>query len=139
MRLLFLTPQLPFPPRQGAAIRNSHLIAGLAAHHAVSLLTFAPGMAAGAWSGEGRPVLPGAPPLAGLTLVPPGERSARARLRTLFLTGLPDMARRLASPYLAAALARLLKTQDFDWVIVEGIEMAPYALPLPAARRPPRW
>ena len=42
MRLLFLTPQFPVPPTQGAAIRNSHLIAGLAARHEVTLITFAP-------------------------------------------------------------------------------------------------
>src|SRR4051794_5038984 len=135
MRLLFLTPQLPFPPVQGAAIRNCHLIAGLAGGHAVHLLTFAsPEMPPGSWVGAQVPNLPGAPALAGLTLVSPGWRGPRDRLHTLLRTGLPDMARRLESPALASALARLLKAEDYDWVIVEGIEMAPYALPLPPAR-----
>jgi hypothetical protein len=44
MKLLFLTPQLPFPPRQGTTIRNFNLIRWLAPHHTIDLLTFlAPG------------------------------------------------------------------------------------------------
>jgi len=40
LRLLFLTPQLPFPPHQGTAMRNYGLIAGLAPRHQVHLLSF---------------------------------------------------------------------------------------------------
>ena len=127
MHLLFLTPQLPFPPTQGAAIRNSALLAGLAAGHTVDLLTFAPAtMAPGSWPGGAGPALPGAPALGRLMLVPPPQRGLRARFGTLLLTGLPDMARRLESPALAAALVRALQTTAYDWVIAEGIEMAPY-------------
>ncbi len=44
MHLLFLTPQLPYPPFQGATIRNFNLIRELAQRHTVDLLTFlAPG------------------------------------------------------------------------------------------------
>ncbi|MGZ7212478.1 hypothetical protein ACXWOF_10125, partial [Streptococcus pyogenes] len=44
MRLLFLTPQLPYPPRQGTTIRNYGLIAHLARRHTIDLITFlAPG------------------------------------------------------------------------------------------------
>ena len=44
MQLLFLTPQLPYPPRQGATIRNFNLIRELAERHTVDLLSFlAPG------------------------------------------------------------------------------------------------
>ena len=35
MQLLFLTPQLPFPPRQGTTIRNFNLIRHLAQRHTV--------------------------------------------------------------------------------------------------------
>ena len=87
MRLLFLAPQLPFPPAQGAAIRNSRLIAGLAEAHAVSLITFAPpGVPPGRWAGDRLPPIPGLPPLAALILVPWPGRSTAARLRTLLLT-----------------------------------------------------
>ena len=41
-RILFLTPQLPYPPEQGAALRNYSLISQVARRHTVSLLTFAP-------------------------------------------------------------------------------------------------
>jgi glycosyltransferase involved in cell wall biosynthesis len=143
VRLLFLTPQLPFPPTQGAAIRNSHLIAGLSRRHAVDLLTFAPaGQAPGTWGAGAGPALPGAERLAGLILVPAPQRSVRDRLQTLLLTAQPDMAHRLASPALAAALRTLLQSTPYDWVITEGIEMAPYARLLdticPAGTRP-RW
>jgi sugar transferase (PEP-CTERM/EpsH1 system associated) len=128
VRLLFLTPQLPFPPTQGAAIRNSHLIAGLSRRHAVDLLTFAPaGHAPGSWPAGTGPVLPGAERLVGLTLIPVPQRSVRDRLLTLLLTAQPDMAHRLASPALAAALRTLLQSTPYDWIITEGIEMAPYA------------
>ncbi len=40
MKLLLLTPQLPYPPRQGTAIRNFNLIDQLARRHTVDLLTF---------------------------------------------------------------------------------------------------
>ena len=39
--ILMLTPQVPYPPRQGTALRNWGLLGGLAAHHDLSLLTFA--------------------------------------------------------------------------------------------------
>ena len=40
MRILFLTPQLPYPLHQGTAVRNYGLIQGLAERHQVSLLSF---------------------------------------------------------------------------------------------------
>ena len=128
MRVLFLTPQLPFPATQGAAIRNSQLIAGLAARHAVTLLTFAPpGEAAGVWRGAAIAARRGGmPPLAALILVPLPQRTLRDRLHTLLRTPLPDMARRLAAPAMAVALARVMAEEPPDWTIVEGIEMAPY-------------
>lgn len=130
MKLLFLTPQLPFPPRQGTAIRNWGLIRHLAQRHDVSLLSFAePGQ------------LPAAPELQAacrsVVTVPVPRRDRLARVRTL-LSPQPDMARRLWSPEFAAALAEQLRASAFDFVHVEGIELAPY-LPVivrPAAGRP---
>ena len=37
LRILFLTPQVPFPPRQGATIRNFNLLAQLSARHVIDL------------------------------------------------------------------------------------------------------
>jgi hypothetical protein len=44
MRLLFLTPQPPYPPQKGTALRNWGLISGLAERHEVAVLScLAPG------------------------------------------------------------------------------------------------
>jgi hypothetical protein len=40
VKLLFLTPQAPYPPHKGTTIRNFNLIAGLAKRHTIDLLTF---------------------------------------------------------------------------------------------------
>jgi len=40
MRILFLTPQLPYPPQKGTALRNWGLISGLAERHEVAVLSF---------------------------------------------------------------------------------------------------
>ena len=41
MRILFLTPQFPYPPHKGTTLRNYNLIAGLAPRHEIDLLSFA--------------------------------------------------------------------------------------------------
>ncbi len=40
VRILFLTPQFPYPPHKGTTLRNYHLIAALAARHEIDLLSF---------------------------------------------------------------------------------------------------
>ena len=117
-RILFLTPQLPYPPEQGAALRNYSLIRHVARRHDVSLLTFAaePCPSAGPLTALCRVVRTVEPPL----------RSRGARLRTLALSRLPDMAHRLHSAAFAAALRELVTHERFDVLQIEGIEMAPY-------------
>jgi glycosyltransferase involved in cell wall biosynthesis len=119
-RVLFLTPQYPYPPEQGAALRNYGLVRGIAERHALTLLTFASNP------------LPGDDPLATacrrVVSVPVPERSQGDRLRTLLTTGDPDMAHRLRSPAFSEALGALLSEERYDIVQVEGIELAPYAL-----------
>ena len=39
MRILFLTPQFPYPPHKGTTLRNYNLIAGLAPRHEIDLLS----------------------------------------------------------------------------------------------------
>ncbi|HEX8684447.1 MAG TPA: glycosyltransferase family 4 protein [Ardenticatenaceae bacterium] len=125
MKILSLTPQLPYPPRQGAALRNWGLIHELSSRHEVHLLSF----------GEGeRP-----PGLASLTTLPEPERGRTKRLRTLFTSDEPDMAHRLHSRAFAAKLADLLATHAFDVVQVEGLEMVPYALPYLGKADGPLW
>jgi glycosyltransferase involved in cell wall biosynthesis len=126
---------MPYPPQQGAAIRNWHLIAGLAARdHDVDLLTFG--------SGEEEVPEPLSDACRRVAVVPLPRRQLRDRMRTLALTRLPDMARRLWSPAFAQRLSAMLAEERYDWVQVEGIEMAPYAheiLTTGARAERPRW
>ncbi len=129
MRLLMLTPSLPYPPHQGGALRNYGLLHGLsAAGHAITLLCFHDGSL---------PVE--TTPLAGLCAdiqtVPPPARAAAHRLLDLVATGQPDLARRLQSAAFSARLASLLAQQPFDLVQFEGLEMAGW-LPQVRAAQP---
>lgn len=126
MRLLFLTPQPPYPPEQGAALRNWGIIRELATRHEVHLLTFADA-----------PVEQ--PGLASVTTIAPPVRSTSQRLKEVFFKASPDMAGRLWSPEFAAAFDALLTQEAFDVVQVEGIEMVPYALPYLARQNRPKF
>jgi len=125
-RVLILTPQFPYPPHQGTTIRNYNLIAGLALHHEVHLLSF------------GDPEKSQVTPLAGLCrsvqVVQPPQRTTRQRLAGLLFSRLPDMAQRLPSAEFRAALEATLERLDPDVLQVEGIEMAQYLLQV-AGRR----
>jgi polysaccharide biosynthesis protein PslH len=119
-RILFLTPQLPYPPEQGTAIRNYHLIAEAATRYDVSLLSFVEGGA------------PDPGPLRELCshigLVPAPRRTMTDRLRTLLTSRAPDMALRLASDAFAQSLRALLASGRYDILQIEGIELAAYGL-----------
>lgn len=128
MRLLFLTPQLPYPPHQGTALRNWGLISHLASRHEIWLLSF--------------DEMPGAPALpqplmracARIRTFPVPRRTTGDRLRTLAGSSLPDMAWRLWSPEFERALHAWLREGDFDIAQVEGIELARYMLNARSAR-----
>jgi len=120
MEILFLTPQLPYPPQKGTALRNWGLISSLAERHQVSLLSFrSPGQAP-------RPALALTEACARVETVPQPERSTRDRLRDMLTTRRPDMALRLASEPFARRLTDWLAREHFDVIHIEGIEMAPY-------------
>jgi sugar transferase (PEP-CTERM/EpsH1 system associated) len=120
MRILFLTPQLPYPPQKGTALRNWGLISELASRHRLSLLSFqAPGQSA-------QPAPPLAAACALVESVPQPTRALRNRLRDMLTTRQPDMALRLASKAYAQRLTNLLAREPFDVVHIEGIELAPY-------------
>ena len=129
LRILFLTPQLPYPPHQGTALRNWGILSYLAPRHRVSLLSFlGPGQ-------EPRPAPRLAAACARIETVPQPARSLSRRLRDLLLTRRPDMALRLESPLFRRRLASWLARERFDVVHVEGIELAGY-LDLLTATRP---
>ena len=133
-RILFLTPQLPYPPQQGTAIRNYNLIAQVARQHQVHLLSFA--------DAQSTPtdLQPLRDLCASLTTVPAPHRSPWRRLFTVLTSALPDMAHRLASPSFEQELATLWHAQRPDVVQIEGLEMASYGLFLRRleGRTPPR-
>lgn len=120
MKILFLTPQPPYPPHQGTTIRNFNIIKGLAAHHELHLLTFS---------------LVKAPDIAPLRdlcprieILPAPSRSFATRAAETFIAPLPDMARRLYSPALAQRLDAMLQAEHYDIIQIEGIEMGSYWL-----------
>ena len=126
MRLLMLTPQLPYPPHSGGALRAYGILRTLReAGHQVSLLSFDDGKLAGE-----------AAPLSALceaimTLPPPTGRSAATRIRHLLLSRDADLVQRMASDVMRAKLDQLAHTGNYDVIQFEGLEMALY---LPHAR-----
>ncbi len=120
MNILLLTPQLPYPPRQGTTIRNYNLISELAHNHTVDLLTFlAPGEK-----------LTTDNPLnkicrTALAAVQP-ERTLAHRGRDTLTRRLPDMALRLESDEMRSLTRQLVEANAYDIVQTEGIEMAQY-------------
>jgi sugar transferase (PEP-CTERM/EpsH1 system associated) len=122
MRILMLAPYPPFPPRGGGALRMVNLLRGLAARHAVTLLSFAPDAAAA------RALAPLREFCRVATVQGPPRRSLARRALTTLAAPLPDMALRNAAPAYAEALSRLLAAERFDVVQAESIEMAGYAL-----------
>lgn len=128
MRLLFLTPQLPYPPHQGTTIRNFHLLAGLARQHEVALLSFADT----SQRVDDTPL----PDLCSrlYTIPMPAARSLSQRLLTTLLSPQPDLALRLPSRQFQARLEQWLREESFDVIQVEGIEMGQYALALRRGR-----
>jgi polysaccharide biosynthesis protein PslH len=131
-RILMLTPQVPFPPRQGTALRNWGLLRGLADDHAISLLSFA------------ATDQPRTPPAEIVTrvervaLLPQPTRTTGERLRQLLTSPRPDLALRLQGDAFAAQLDIWLDAHAFDWVLVEGLELAPYLDRVWARSTPPR-
>lgn len=116
MKLLFLTPQLPYPPHQGTTLRNFNILKQLAPRHEIHLLTFGT-----------RGDLENSPLkeyCARIELAPPPTRTMARRTQETMIHPLPDMARRLHSAALSQKLRALLQENRYDLVQIEGIEMA---------------
>lgn len=121
-RLLFLAPQVPYPPHQGTTIRNYNLLANLVDDYEVHLLCF---QQEGDDPVDNTP-LPRLLHRVDSTLAP--TRTTRQRAISTFTSALPDMALRLASATFQTRLGALLEKYRYDIVQIEGIEMAPYGL-----------
>jgi sugar transferase (PEP-CTERM/EpsH1 system associated) len=131
-RILFLTPQLPYPPQQGTALRNYNLIAQVAQRHEVHLLSFAESSSETSDLGTLYP-LSGLGPLrdlcASVHTVPVPQRSPWRRLQTLLTSPLPDIIHRLHSPLFYPELDQIMQdSAPLDVVEIEGLEMAEYGL-----------
>jgi glycosyltransferase involved in cell wall biosynthesis len=126
MRVLLLTPQLPYPPHQGTSLRNYHIIRGLSGRHELSLLSYTESPP----TAEALEVLQDQ----GLKVqtVPAPLRSTAMRLRQLITGRQPDIALRLADLAFDQALEKILNSHDFEIVQIEGIELAHV---IPAIRR----
>ncbi len=122
MKILILTPQLPYPPQQGTSLRNFHIIRGLAQRHEVTLLSFLEENQ----TADPTTITPLKNLCRKIVTVAVPQRSLADRLWQLIRSRLPDMAHRLYSPAFEAALQRLLVQKQFDVVQVEGIELARY-------------
>lgn len=120
MKILVLAPQWPDPPRQGAAIRNLHILRYLAERHNVTLLTFQPDGPMDASNLTGLCDYAEALPLP--------RRTRSRRMLNLATSSLPDMAWRLHSEAMEQRLEELCRSVYFDAVHVEGIEMIPYGM-----------
>lgn len=115
--VLILTPQIPWPPHQGASLRNFNIIKGLSAELDVSLLSFAEADQS-----------TDAPPLTALlqrfeTVAVP-HRSLLTRLIQLVSSPTPDMGHRLFEPAFFAKLEQMLTDLSPTIVQIEGIELA---------------
>ena len=112
-------------------MRNWGLLSGIAAHHEVSLLSFAE---------QGQhvhPTLAQACVEVGTVQVP--ARTRRQRVMTLATSSIPDMGWRLWSVDYARLLNEWLQAKAFDIVQVEGIELARYAVQAAANAHQPKW
>jgi sugar transferase (PEP-CTERM/EpsH1 system associated) len=129
MRLLFLTPQLPYPADKGTRIRNLGLIRELARRHEVAVLSF--GEPADRASRAGLAAICRVVDVLGTPTRPPWRRVVAA-----LTDPRPDLARRLGSVGFTAALRRAL-AEPWDVLQIEGLEMAPHWLALRHERRLP--
>ena len=123
MKILLLTPDLPYPAESGAAIRNLGVIRGLrAAGHCITLLSFAD-----------KSVDPDANPLFDLCeavhAVPLPDHGKLKRIVTLLSSDKADMEFRLASEQFKQMLMMILQNGEFDLIQFSGIELGSY-LPL---------
>lgn len=131
-RVLMLTPQLPYPPRQGTALRNWGLLRGVASQHELWLLTFA----APDQTGEIPEALRS--PLKEIAVIPQPTRTLSQRLRDLLTSRRPDLIFRLRSAAFEAQLRTWLDAQAFDWLLVEGLELTLALEQVWQRRTPPR-
>ena len=119
-KLLVLHPHLPYPPSQGADIRNYHLLRWLADRFEVDLACF-----------SDDPAPPDSPirsMVRHLIVRPFPTRGMAERLISTFFSPKPDMALRLFDQSMLETIVSAARETDYAAVHVEGIEMVPYGI-----------
>ena len=127
MKILFVAASLPYPPQQGGALRTYGLLHGLhQAGHELTLLSFSDS------NGTSYIDTPLESFCTQIETVSTPNRTKNDRLRDLFLSTQPDIARRLYSQTFETRLKTLVTNSQFDLIQFEGIEVACY---LPVIRQ----
>jgi sugar transferase (PEP-CTERM/EpsH1 system associated) len=119
MQILALSAQIPYPPHSGKAMRDYHLLAGLARKHTVHLLCM---VRTAAETVDAAPLANRVP---FQTVLQPAHGMPR-RLLALLFSRQPDLVWRTASPSFRRLLAAHLAEGTADVLLVEGLEMAAY-------------
>ncbi len=122
MKILYLTPQLPYPPHQGGTLRVYNLLKHIAARHEVHLLSFT------ASSQEQKAAAPLRDICARIETVLAPPRSKMQRLLSLFASPLPDVSTRLESIKYAALLRQMLHEEQYDVLQAQELVTAPYVM-----------
>lgn len=130
MKILFVTPQRPEPPKKGTTLRNYYLIREAARHHGVRVLAIRAGDDVAPAPNDDPPPLP-----VPVDLVPMPERPKLKRLSDLLTSNQPDLALRLRSQEAAATFVDLLRAFRPDAVQFEAVEAAGAVGPLGSAFR----
>lgn len=120
MKILILTPDLPYPTASGAAIRNYGIIRSLAhLGHEITLLSFV----------QDDPD-PQNNPLyqlcATVKTIEIPHRSKQERIISLISSPKADIELRLKSPAFTTALINILQANSFDLIQFSGIELGSY-------------
>ncbi len=115
MKILVVTPESPWPPTHGAAVRNGHLIRALAQRHTVHLVSV------------GRPTDSDAhiEGLGRTRFVRSVTRRPLRRWLQALLGRAPSLLARHASHTLRAAVQQALLRERYDAVHIEGLQLAP--------------
>lgn len=131
MRVLLLTQVLPYPPNSGPKVKTYYVLKYLAAHHDVTLVSFV--------RDDDRPeYITHLQSLCRRVITVPIARAKADDLRFLgqsLLTGQPWMMLRDERPEMRTALAELARTEQFDVIHADQLNMGQYALPFTEARK----
>jgi glycosyltransferase involved in cell wall biosynthesis len=128
LRILLVTPEVPYPPTQGASLRNFYILKGLALNHEVSLFSAS---SSDVYRGE-RNATPLNDICRNINVVQVPERTQTTRLSRLLSLNTPDIAHRFDDEALIEAFVEHLQHVEskekphkpYDVIQIEGLEMA---------------